>query len=83
MKILGISAYYHDSAVCLIEDGKILYAAQEERFSRIKNDAAFPELALRNCLEYTQTSISEIGAVVYYEKPFLKLEKKLNQLLTV
>lgn len=81
MKILGISAYYHDSAVCLIEDGKILYAAQEERFTRIKNDAAFPELALKNCLKYTKTNISDLDAVVYYEKPFLKLERIINTYL--
>ena len=81
MKILGISAYYHDSAVCLIEDGKILYAAQEERFSSIKNDANFPILALKNCLEYLAISLSDIETIVYYEKPFLKFERILNTYL--
>ena len=80
-RIIGISAYYHDAAVCLVEDGQIIYAAQEERFSRIKNDASFPELALRNCLQYTQTRLSETDAVVYYEKPFLKFERILNTFL--
>lgn len=81
MKILGISAYYHDSAVCLIEDGKILYAAQEERFSRIKNDANFPILSLKNCLEYLDISLHDIETIVYYEKPFLKFERILNTYL--
>lgn len=81
MKILGISAYYHDSAVCLIEDGKILYAAQEERFSRIKNDENFPLLALKNCLDYLAISLTDIDTIVYYEKPFLKFERILNTYL--
>ena len=52
IKIIGISAYFHDSSVALLEDGKIIYAAQEERFSRIKHDASFPERALQNLLKY-------------------------------
>ncbi len=83
MKILGISAYYHDAAVCLIEDGKILYAAQEERFSRIKNDESFPTLAINNCLDYTDIKLSDIDAIVYYEKPFLKLERIIKTYLDV
>lgn len=81
IKILGISAYYHDSAVCLIEDGRIIYAAQEERFSRKKNDASFPIHALKDCLSYADISLSEINAIVYYEKPFLKFERILNTFL--
>jgi carbamoyltransferase len=81
LKILGISAFYHDSAVCLIEGDKILYAAQEERFSRIKNDANFPILALKDCLNYLNISLSEIETIVYYEKPFLKFERILNTYL--
>lgn len=81
MKILGISAYYHDSAIALVEDGKILYAAQEERFTRIKNDDSFPEWAIKNCLAYLQLHISDIDYIVYYEKPFLKLERILNTYL--
>ena len=83
MKILGISAYYHDSAICLIEDGKILYAAQEERFSRIKNDENFPILAIQNCLSELQISLNDIHTIVYYEKPFLKLERILESYLDV
>ncbi len=83
MKILGISAYYHDSAICLIEAGKILYAAQEERFSRIKNDENFPILAIQNCLSELQISLNDIHTIVYYEKPFLKLERILESYLDV
>jgi len=79
---LGISAYYHDAAVCLIEDGKIIYAAQEERFSRIKNDESFPSLAIKNCLKHTNTGLKDIDAIVYYEKPFLKLERLIKTYLT-
>lgn len=81
MKILGISAYYHDSAVCLIEDGNILYAAQEERFSRKKNDEDFPILALQNCLSYLNLSLFDIDTIVYFEKPFLKFERLINTYL--
>lgn len=83
MKILGISAYYHDSAICLIEAGKILYAAQEERFSRIKNDESFPILAIQNCLSELQISLNDIHTIVYYEKPFLKIERILESYLDV
>lgn len=83
MKILGISAYYHDAAICLIEDGKIIFAAQEERYSRIKNDASFPILAIRNCLKTTNTKLNELDAIVYYEKPFLKLERIIKTYLDV
>ncbi len=77
MIILGISAFYHDSAIALIKDGEILYAAQEERFSRKKHDAGFPVNALKNAYEYCNLSASDIDKVVFYEKPFLKFERLL------
>ncbi|MDG3581064.1 carbamoyltransferase family protein [Galbibacter pacificus] len=73
--IIGISAYFHDSAVALIIDGEIIAAAQEERFSRIKNDASFPINALRYILERAYMHTDKISAVVFYEKPFLKFER--------
>ena len=63
MKILGISAFYHDSAAAVILDGKVLYAAQEERFSRIKNDASFPEKAIKFCLRESGYDLEEIDAI--------------------
>jgi carbamoyltransferase len=75
MLILGISAFYHDSAVCLVRDGEILFAAQEERFSRKKHDSEFPENALRRCLEYTGCTRADIDYVVFYEKNLLKFER--------
>lgn len=74
MRILGISAYYHDSAAALLEDGRIVAAAQEERFTRIKHDPSFPENAVRFCL---QQGGGAPDAVVYYEKPLLKFERIL------
>ncbi|MFN8236845.1 MAG: carbamoyltransferase [Chitinophagales bacterium] len=81
MKILGISAYYHDAAVCLVEDGVVVYAAQEERFTRVKNDENFPSNAIINCFEFCKISLSDIDAVVFYEKPFLKFERILETYL--
>ena len=78
MKILGISAFYHDSAAAIIEDGKILAAAQEERFTRQKHDPSFPVHAIRYCLEETGTSLDELDAVAFYDKPFLKFERLLE-----
>src|SRR5690606_18191051 len=78
MKILGISAYYHDSAAAIIENGKILYAAQEERFSRIKNDASFPQKAIEFCLNESGFSIEDIDLIAFYDKPFLKFERLLE-----
>ncbi len=75
MVILGISAFYHDSAVCLVRDGAVIYAAQEERFSRRKHDPGFPEKALADGLRYTGMSITDIDLAVFYEKPFLKLDR--------
>ncbi|MEO0038079.1 MAG: hypothetical protein RIQ59_1290 [Bacteroidota bacterium] len=77
-KILGISAYYHDSAAVLLIDGEIIAAAQEERFTRIKHTEEFPTNAIKYCLEESGLSINDIDAVVYYEKPLLKFERLLQ-----
>ncbi|MBD0332453.1 MAG: hypothetical protein ICV66_07340, partial [Chitinophagaceae bacterium] len=81
MYILGISAYYHNSAAAIVDDGKILAAAEEERFTRIKNDPSFPDMAIRFCLEYTGVSMNDLNAIVFYEKPFLKFERLLETYL--
>ena len=81
MYLLGISAFYHDSAACLLKDGKIVAAAQEERFSRKKHDSSFPNLAIKYCLAEANISPSEISHVVFYEKPFLKFERLLETYL--
>ena len=78
MKILGISAYYHDSAATIICGGKILAAVQEERFTRIKHDAGFPVNAIRFCLQFSGFTINELDAVVFYDKPLLKFERILD-----
>ncbi|MDH3222736.1 MAG: carbamoyltransferase [Gemmatimonadota bacterium] len=81
--ILGISAFYHDSGACLVRDGEIVAAAQEERFSRIKGDARFPAEAVRFCLEQAGISIDEVSAVGFYDKPLLKFERILETYLSV
>ena len=78
MKILGISAFYHDAAAALVVDGEIIAAAQEERFSRAKHTADFPIASIRYCLEEAGLSIDELDAVVFYDKPFLKFERLLE-----
>jgi carbamoyltransferase len=78
MDILGISAYYHDSAACLLRDGKIVAAAQEERFSRKKHDPRFPEHAVRFCLRQGGVRLNELKYVVFYDKPLLKFERLLE-----
>ncbi len=78
MKILGISAFYHDSAAAIIHDGKIIAAAQEERFSRKKHDPSFPSNAIKFCLQYSGASINQLDAVVFYDKPLLKFERLLE-----
>lgn len=78
MNILGISAYYHDSAAAILVDGEIIAAAQEERFSRKKHDASFPEQAIRYCLEEANLDLSMVDKVVFYDKPFLKFERLLE-----
>ena len=75
--ILGISAFYHDSAACLIVNGKIVAAAQEERFTRIKHDASFPTKAIKFVLKYANLRLSEVNDIVFFEKPFLKFERLL------
>ncbi len=79
MYILGISCYYHDSAVCLIRDGKIIAAAEEERFTRKKHDNSFPINAIKFCLEYARIDINEVSYISFYEKPILKFQRILNQ----
>ncbi|MCX7222043.1 MAG: carbamoyltransferase [Burkholderiales bacterium] len=81
MKILGLSAYYHDAAACLVVDGEIVAAAQEERFTRIKHDAAFPTHAIQYCLSEAGIVASDIDKVVFYDKPFLKFERLLETYL--
>jgi len=75
MKILGISCFYHDSAAAIIEDGNIIAAAEEERFSRIKHDSGFPTHAIKFCLEKAGIKGSDLNWAVFYEKPFLKFER--------
>ena len=82
MRILGLSAFYHDSAATLVEDGRIVAAAQEERFTRRKFDANFPRRALEYCLAEATCSIGEIDYVVFYDKPFVKFERLLETYLT-
>ena len=78
MRILGISAFYHDSAAALIEDGRIIAAAQEERFTRTKHDERFPENAIGYCLEAAGTDMNAVDFVAFYDKPFLKFERLLE-----
>ena len=81
MNILGISAWYHDSAACLVQDGVIVAAAQEERFSRRKHDESFPANAARYCLQEANLTPSDIDRVVFYDKPYLKFERLLETYL--
>lgn len=78
MNILGISAFYHDSAAALIRDGVIIAAAQEERFTRKKHDPSFPVNAIRYCLDYAGLDIDDMDAVVFYDKPMIKFERLLE-----
>jgi carbamoyltransferase len=81
MYVLGISAFYHDSAACLISDGEIIAAAQEERFTRIKHDASFPSNAIKYCLKEANIVSDQIESVVFYEKPFEKFDRLLETYL--
>jgi carbamoyltransferase len=81
MRILGISAFYHDSAAALVEDGHIVAAVQEERFTRKKQDARYPENAIRYCLDEGGLTLDELDHVVFYEKPFIKFERLLETYL--
>jgi carbamoyltransferase len=79
--VLGISCYYHDSAACLLIDGKIISAAQEERFTRIKHDESFPKNSIQFILDQNKLSLTDIDFIVFYEKPFLKFERLLETYL--
>ena len=76
--ILGISAFYHDSAACILKDGKIIAAAQEERFTRKKHDPNYPHNAIEFVLKYADLKLSEVDQIVFFEKPFLKFERLLE-----
>ncbi|MEO6538717.1 MAG: carbamoyltransferase N-terminal domain-containing protein [Ferruginibacter sp.] len=78
MYILGISAYYHDSAAAIIYNGEIIAAAQEERFTRIKHDDAFPSKAITFCLEFAGINLNEVDTITFYDKPFLKFERLIE-----
>jgi carbamoyltransferase len=81
MKILGISAFYHDAAAALIVDGRVVAAAQEERFTRKKHDSAFPSNAIRFCLDFAKLRPADLDQVAFYDKPFLKFERLLETYL--
>ena len=81
MNILGFSAYYHDAAACLVIDGRIVAAAQEERFTRVKHDASFPAAAMAYCLREGGLRAQDVDHVVFYDKPFLKFERLLETYL--
>ncbi len=82
MNILGISAFYHDSAACLVQDGKIVSAVQEERFSRKKHDYAFPKNAIQYCLENSGLTGKDLDYIAFYDKPFIKFERIIETYLT-
>lgn len=83
MYILGISCFYHDSAACLVRDGEIVVATQEERFTRKKHDPRFPINAIKSCLKEGGISVEDLGYIAYYDKPFLTFERLLMSYLTV
>jgi len=83
VKILGVSALYHDSAAALVVDGHIVAAAQEERFSRKKHDPRFPESAIRWCLADAGLAPGDVDLVSFYEKPLVKLDRVLETTLAV
>ena len=76
--ILGISAFYHDSAACILINGKIIAAAQEERFTRKKHDSNYPYNAVEFVLKYAKIKLSEVDQIIFFEKPFLKFERLLE-----
>ena len=82
MRVLGISAFYHDSAAALIADGRIVAAAQEERFTRKKFDADYPRHAIEYCLNAGGVTLADVDYVAFYDKPFLKFERLLETYLT-
>ena len=82
MYILGISAFYHDSSACLIKDGEILFAVQEERYTRIKHDQSFPINAIKACLENESISINDVDFITYYERPKAKFIRLIKTYLS-
>ena len=78
LSILGISAFYHDSAACILKDGEIIAAAQEERFTRKKHDPSYPHNAIKFVLDYANLKLNEVDKIVFFEKPFLKFERLLE-----
>ena len=82
MNILGISAYYHDSAACLVQDGRIAAAAQEERFTRKKHDYNFPQHAIDYCLREAGIDHADLDLVAFYDKPLLKFDRILETYLS-
>jgi carbamoyltransferase len=82
MRVLGISAFYHDSAAALVDDGRIVAAAQEERFTRRKHDPSFPQNAIAYCLDEAKVRLDELDYVAFYDKPFLKFERLLETYLS-
>lgn len=81
MYVIGISAFYHDSAACLVKDGEIIAAAQEERFTRKKHDSSFPHYSIKYCLDQAKIQSEDIDKIVFYEKPFVKFERILETYL--
>jgi len=78
VKVLGISAFYHDSAAAIVSNGEVIAAAQEERFTRKKHDPGFPANAVRFCLDYAGCSLDKLDAIAFYDKPLLKFERLLE-----
>ena len=76
--ILGISAFYHDSAACILKDGEIIAAAQEERFTRKKHDSSYPYNSIKYVLSEANLELNQLDQIVFYEKPFLKFESAIN-----
>src|SRR5215831_8612382 len=81
MRVLGISAFYHDSAAALIDDGVVLAAAQEERFTRKKHDPGFPRNAIEYCLSEGKNTLEDLDFIVFYDKPFIKFERLIETYL--
>src|ERR1700736_4994098 len=83
MNILGLSAFYHDSAAALVRDGEVIAAAQEERFSRLRHDSGFPAHAVGYCLRAAGITLKDVDYIVFYDKPFLKFERLLETYLAL
>jgi carbamoyltransferase len=81
MRILGLSAFYHDSAAALVEDGRIVAAAQQEQFARRKHNAGFPDEAIRYCLRARHVDLDQVDQIVFFEKPLIKFERLLETYL--